>query len=198
VPPGSAKNSPGPVKIPKLNQSFFTSYNPKYKLDSIETARNRTKSKRKMRSLREDSQQSHLGSTRLEPLAVRKSGKKSTDFHYDSSEDKAKFNIPDINEKHKRELSHATKNLDSKFKESRALASNSVNNSYISRSYKDDVNNRSHIVTENDSLLEGNINKNKYLTSVDKYKVEEIQRASQTNSIQKKILQANNFDLNPV
>lgn len=77
IPVESVNNSPGPIKVPKLNASFFTNYNPKGKLDSIETVRNREKEKRKMRSLREDSHQSHLASAKLEPLtSKRKSNKR--------------------------------------------------------------------------------------------------------------------------
>jgi acyl-homoserine lactone acylase PvdQ len=72
----SANNSPGTIKVPRLNASFFTNYNPKGKLDSIETVRNREKEKTKMRSLREDSHQSHLASAKLEPLTSKRTSNK--------------------------------------------------------------------------------------------------------------------------
>jgi single-stranded DNA-specific DHH superfamily exonuclease len=53
--------SPGQIKVPKLNASFFTSNNPKYKLDSVETIRLRTKSRRKQnKSMREDVEKSSV------------------------------------------------------------------------------------------------------------------------------------------
>ena len=81
--------SPPPTTkmTPKINLAL-SNFNPRFKHDNIDSVRKGAKSRRKNKSVRMGSQQSHMPTNRLEPLLKRTLNKKTADQRIDSSEER--------------------------------------------------------------------------------------------------------------
>jgi hypothetical protein len=75
----------------------------------------------------------------------------------------------------------ATRALHSKLKESRANASNSMTNSIDARSFKDELPSL-NLSKNKEPAIVGRINKNKYITSIDRDKIEAVEKAARTSN----------------
>ncbi|CAI2384925.1 unnamed protein product [Moneuplotes crassus] len=192
-----------PVKIPQLNQSFFTNHT-KYTIDSGESVR-KTRSRRKQnQSIPGPKKESRLTKTNFEPFLKSKELTRPIESRFDTPESTYPPIKEDSTERRlnaqkvvkKEPLKKITRNMLEKLNDSLHQNTSTYTNSFTNRSIKDDiVLPESQKVVSNIPQITKMLDSNKYITDLDREKMKKENEVISPNNVYKSVFKAMNSSI---